>query len=250
MAERILATVGGIQVTDKDVDELLMSLGQRGQAYNTPEGRKMLLGQVINNKLLLLDARRNLYEADPAFREQLARLKDSLLISFAGEKALAGVTVTDAEAKAYYDENKEQFNQGETVNASHILVSTEEKAREIYAEIASGAKSFEEAAKEYSSCPSKENGGNLGDFGRGQMVPEFDTAVFEMEVGEITAEPVKTQFGYHLIKLVSKSESKETPYEEIKEEIKGALIGEKRRKAYESKINQLKILYPVDMASF
>ena len=248
MAERILATVGGIQVTDKDVDELLMSLGQRGQAYNTPEGRKMLLGQVINNKLLLLDARRNLYEADPAFREQLARLKDSLLISFAGEKALAGVTVTDAEAKAYYDENKEQFNQGETVNASHILVSTEEKAREIYAEIASGAKSFEEAAKEYSSCPSKENGGNLGDFGRGQMVPEFDTAVFEMEVGEITAEPVKTQFGYHLIKLVSKSESKETPYEEIKEEIKGALIGEKRRKAYESKINQLKILYPVDMA--
>jgi len=250
MADRILATVGGIQITDRDVDELLMSLGQRGQAYNTPEGRKMLLGQVINNKLLLLDARRNLYEAEPAFREQLARLKDNLLTSYAGEKALAGVTVSDAEAKAYYDENKEQFNQGETVNASHILVESEEKARAIYEEIASGAKSFEDAAKEYSSCPSKENGGNLGDFGRGQMVPEFDTAVFEMEVGTITAEPVKTQFGYHLIKLNAKNESKEMTYEEIKEELKAGLLGEKRRKAYESKINQLKILYPVDMAAF
>ena len=250
MADRILATVGGIQITERDVDELLMSLGQRGQAYNTPEGRKMLLGQVINNKLLLLDARRNLYEADPKFREELARLKDNLLISFAGEKALSGVTVTDAEAKVYYEENKAQFDQGETVNASHILVPTEEKAREIYAMIASGEKSFEDAAKEYSSCPSKENGGNLGDFGRGQMVAEFDKAVFEMEVGAITADPVKTQFGYHLIKLNSKSESTETPYEQIKDEIKAGILGEKRRKAYESKINQLKILYPVDMASF
>ena len=250
MADKILATVGGLQVTDKDVDELLMSLGQRGAAYNTPEGRKMLLGQVINNKLLLLDARRNLYEADPAFREQLARVKDNLLISFAGEKALGSVTVNDAEAKEYYDQHKEEFKQGETVNASHILVKTEEEAKAIYEEIASGAKSFEDAAKEYSSCPSKEAGGSLGDFGRGQMVPEFDTAVFEMEVGEITAEPVKTQFGYHLIKLNSKSESKEMPYDEIKDEIKNGLLGEKRRKAYESKINQLKILYPVDMMTF
>ena len=85
MAEKILATVGGIQITEKDVDELLMSLGQRGQAYNTPEGRKMLLNQVINNKLLLLDAKRNLLEADPEFKAQLARFKDELLTSLAGK---------------------------------------------------------------------------------------------------------------------------------------------------------------------
>ena len=247
MADKVLATVGGIAVTEKDVDELLMTLGQRGQAYNNPEGRRIILQQVIGNKLLLLDAKRNLYEAEPAFREQLNRVKDNLLISYAGEKAFASVTVSDKEAEEYYEANKEQFKQGETVNASHILVDSEEKAKAIYEEIISGAKTFEEAAREYSSCPSKESGGNLGDFGRGQMVPEFDTAVFEMEVGEITAEPVKTQFGYHLIKLVSKSDSKETPYAEIKDEIKAGLLGEKRRKAYESKINQLKIMYPVDM---
>jgi peptidyl-prolyl cis-trans isomerase C len=125
-------------------------------------------------------------------------------------------------------------------------VDTEEKAVEIFKEISEG-KSFEDAAKEYSSCPSKANGGSLGDFGRGQMVPEFDTAVFEMEVGTVTETPVKTQFGYHLIKLNSKKESSTAAYEEVKESIKAALTQEKQQKAFESKINQLKIMYPVDI---
>ena len=79
------------------------------------------------------------------------------------------------------------------------------------------------------------------------MVPEFDKAVFEMEVGSITEAPVKTQFGYHLIKLNAKNPAKEMEYSEIKDEIKTGLLNEKHRKAYESKINQLKIMYPIDM---
>ena len=249
MADRILATVGGIQITDRDVDELLMSLGQRGQAYNTPEGRKMLLGQVINNKLLLLDARRNLYEAEPAFREQLAKFKERLLISYATDKVITAVRVDEAEVRAYFEENSAQFNTEESVNASHILVKSEEEALEILAKINAGEISFEDAAKAHSTCPSKDNGGNLGDFGRGQMVPEFDTAVFEMEEGEISKTPVKTQFGYHLIKLNKKTPSQPMEYAQIKDELKNMLLSEKRRKAYESKINQLKIMYPVDMAT-
>jgi peptidyl-prolyl cis-trans isomerase C len=101
---------------------------------------------------------------------------------------------------------------------------------------------------ENSSCPSGRNGGSLGDFGKGQMVPEFDSAVFAMAVGEITDTPVKTQFGYHLIKLNSKNAAEVMPFAEIAPEIKNALLQEKQRAAYESKINQLKILYPVDMA--
>ena len=244
---KILATVGGMPITEDDVNEFLEGLGQRGQSYNNPEGRKVVLNQLIGNKLLLLDARRNLYEAEPAFKEQLAKVKESLLTNYAGEKAISSVTVSDKDAEDYYNENREKFNEGETVNASHILVDSEEKALEILAKIESGELSFEDAASEYSSCPSKAQGGNLGDFGRGQMVPEFDTAVFEMEVGAVTKTPVKTQFGYHLIKLNSKNEASVTPFANIKDEIKNALLMEKRRKAYESKINQLKIMYPVDM---
>lgn len=244
---KILANVGGMPITEEDVNEFLQGLGPRGQSYNNPEGRKAVLGQLINNKLLLLDARRNLLEAEPAFKAELAKLRENLLISYAADKAISSVSVSDKDAEDYYEQNKARFMSEDTVNASHILVDSEEKALELLAKIRSGEISFEEAAFENSTCPSKENGGNLGDFGKGQMVPEFDTAVFAMEVGEISEAPVKTQFGYHLIKLNSKKAAELMPFAEIAPEIKEALLQEKRRAAYESKINQLKILYPVDM---
>ena len=245
--DKILARVGVFTVTEAEVNEFIESLGQRGAAYRSPEGRRAVLNQLIGNKLLLLDARRNLYEAEPEYRAQLEKLKESLLINYAGEKALASAKVTDAEVRAYFDENPDKFKKPESVNASHILVETEEEALSVLSEIKSGSISFEDAAVKYSSCPSKENGGNLGEFGKGQMVPEFDSAVFSMEVGTITETPVKTQFGYHLIKLISRSEAEPMDYASVKDELYEMLLGEKRRKAYESKINQLKILYPVDI---
>ena len=248
MSERILATVGGLSVTEGDVDAFIANLGQRGSMYNNPEGRRAVLNQLVSHKLLLLDAQRNLYEAEATFRARLAQLKNELLIDYAAEKAIERVSVSEADVKKYYEENADKFVSGESVNASHILVDSEELANEILAKINAGEISFEDAAREHSSCPSKQNGGNLGDFTRGQMVPEFDTAVFAMQVGEISA-PVKTQFGYHLIKLISKKESSTTPFEEVKDELSGALLNEKRRAAFESKINQLKIMYPVDYAN-
>ena len=245
--EKILAKVGALTVTDVEVDDFLASLGPRGQSYNNPEGRRIVLEQLIGNKLLLQDARRNLLEGEAEFRAELARMKERLLISYAGNKIIANVRVTDDEIREYYEENKEKFVADATVNASHILVDSEERANEILAEIKSGKISFEDAARANSSCPSSEQGGSLGDFGRGQMVPEFDSAVFSMEVGEISAAPVKTQFGYHLIKLNSKAEAKPRELAEIKAELGEALLAQKRQKAYESKINQLKIVYPVDL---
>ena len=244
---KILASVGGMPITEDDVNDFLRELGPRAQSYMSPEGRKVILNQLIGSKLLLLDAKRNLLEAEPQFKAELAKLKDSLLTSYAAEKAVASVSVSDKDAEDYYNAHKEQFVSDESVNASHILVDSEDLALEILAKINAGDLTFEDAAMEYSSCPSKANGGNLGDFGKGQMVPEFDEAVFKMEVGEITASPVKTQFGYHLIKLIAKNEAEAMPFASIAGEIKGALLQEKRRAAYDSKINQLKILYPVDM---
>ena len=246
---KILANVGGMPITEEEVNDFLMNLGPRGQSYNNPEGRRAVLNQLIGNKLLLLDAKRNLFETEPAFKAELARVKDSLLASYAADKVISAVKVSDKDAEDYYNQNKEKFLAEEAVNASHILVDSEEKALEILAKINAGEISFEDAARESSSCPSKANGGNLGDFGKGQMVPEFDKAVFAMEVGEISQTPVKTQFGYHLIKLNDKKAAEVMPFAEIAPEIKDALLAEKQRAAYESKINQLKILYPVDITT-
>ena len=248
MENKILANVGGTPIYESDVEEFISSLGQRADAYRNAEGRKVVLSQLIDSKLLLLDARRNLLEGEPAFRKELARLKDNLLVNYAADKVISAVSApTEDEMRKYYDENTERFAGEATVNASHILVDTEERAREIYADIAAGKISFEDAAKEHSSCPSGQAGGSLGEFGRGQMVPEFEEAAFAMQIGEITAEPVKTQFGYHLIKLNGKKDAEAAPYEQVKDAIKKMLHTEKQKKAFESKINQLKIMYPVDM---
>lgn len=245
MDNKILASVGNMSVTEADVSAMIASLAQRGKNYNTAEGRAIILDQLINQKLLLMDATRNLYEREPEFKAELARVKEELLINYAVNKAVSGARVTDAEVKAYFDENQEQFAGEPTVNASHILVSDEAQANDILAKIQASEISFEDAAKQFSSCPSSAEGGNLGDFGRGQMVPEFDQACFDMEIGEIRG-PVKTQFGYHLIKLNSKSEAAPLQFDAIKEQLRQNLLGEKQQAAYQSKINQLKILYPVD----
>ena len=245
--DKILAKVGALTVTENEVNDFLSELGARGQGYNTPDGRKAILEQIISSKLLLLDARHNLLETEPEFKAELAKLRENLLINYAGNKVISAVKVSDEDVKKYYEDNLDRFQQGATVNADHILVDSEERALEILAKIESGEMTFGDAAKQYSSCPSGQQGGSLGDFGRGQMVPEFDTAVFEMAEGEITETPVKTQFGYHLIKLNSKSESSVMPFEEIAPQLTDMVLNEKRREAYEKKINQLKILYPVEI---
>lgn len=245
--DKVLAKVGALTVTEGEVEEFLAALGPRGQGYNNPEGKKVILEQIIGNKLLLQDARRNLFEGEADFRAELARLKERLLISYASNKVVAGIKVTEDEVRAYYNDNLDKFATGESVNASHILVDSREKALEILNKIKAGEVTFEDAARENSTCPSGQNGGSLGDFTRGQMVPEFDKAVFEMQVGEISDEPVATQFGFHLIKLNSKSEGGSAPFEQVSAELTEVLLNEKRHKAYESKINQLKIVYPVDL---
>ncbi len=246
MNNRILAKVGNLSIMQSEVDEMIMSLRQRGQNYDNEQGRSAILEQLIANKLFLLDAQKNLYEYNDAFKAQMERVKEDMLINFAASKALEDVKpATDDEVKKYYDDNKDKFTKGESVNASHILVDSEEKANEILAKINAGEISFEDAARENSSCPSSENGGNLGEFTRGQMVPEFDEAVFSMNVGEVSA-PVKTQFGYHLIKLVSKNEASTYDFEEIKGQLSQMVNDEKKQSAFQSKITQLKFLYPVD----
>ena len=246
MDDKILARVGGLTVTEAELMGMMAALGPRAEQYNSPEGRRALIEELVAQKLFLLDAQKNLYEAEAPFREQLKRAKENLLTEYAIRKAIERVDVKEEEVRAFYDENLDKFSQGETVNASHILVDSEEKAKEIAEAIKAGNTTFEEAAKEHSSCPSKEAGGNLGEFGRGQMVPEFEEAAFSLAIGEVSA-PVKTQFGYHVIRVNAKNEAKPIAYNEARESIYRKLMGDKQQAAYRSRVNQLKIMFPVDM---
>lgn len=242
---KVLAVVGGKAITEEDVQRTLMNLGQRAQQYNNPQGKQAILEQLINKELIFMDAKKNLLEMDAEYKTELEKLKKELLSNFYVEKFLRDVKVKDEDVKKYFEEHKDEFVSQETVAASHILVETEEKAKDVLAKIESGEMTFEDAAKAFSTCPSSQRGGDLGEFGKGQMVPEFDQACFEMEVGELRG-PVKTQFGFHLIRLDKKNEAKPVTLEDVKDELSQHLLAEAQQKAYQSKMNQLRILYPVD----
>jgi peptidyl-prolyl cis-trans isomerase C len=232
-------------ITSADVDAMIATMGPQGQNYQSAQGRAAVLEQIIGRQLILMDAKRNLMDREPAFMAELEKVKEDLLAGYALQKVMARVKVTEEDCKKFYAENKEMFNTGDTVSASHILVDSAEQAEALMAAIQAGEIAFEAAAQEYSSCPSGQQGGSLGEFGRGQMVPEFDEACFTMEVGELRG-PVQTQFGFHIIRLNARNEAKIMEYSEVKENIEQHLMNQKQTDAYRSKVNQLKILFPVD----
>ena len=242
---RILASVAGEAITESDVEEMLAAMGQNAAAFNNERGRAAILEQLINRKLLLLDAKRNLFEREPAFKEQLAKMKDELLYNYAVEKAVSSVKVTDDEVKEFYEAHSSDLVSRERIDVSHVLVEDKEKCKEIKKDIENGAISFEDAAAKYSSCPSREQGGSLGEASRGQFVPEFEDAAFAADEGVVVG-PVETQFGFHLIKVNKKIPAAEMKFEDVKEELKASIMQDKQQKAYGSKIRQLKIMYPVD----
>jgi foldase protein PrsA len=155
------------------------------------------------------------------------------------------IKITDEELQTYFDENKDSFGEAEQVKASHILVADEATAKEIKQKLADGA-DFAELAKEYSTDEgTKENGGELGFFAKGTMVTEFDDVAFTLPVNEIS-DPVKTDYGYHIIKVEEKKEAKEANFDDSKKEIKETLIQQKMETEYSTWLEEKKKDYDIE----
>lgn len=158
------------------------------------------------------------------------------------DEAQAGLKNLDADAKAYYEANKDSFKVDE-VTASHILVKDEATAKEVQAKLKAGEK-FEDLAKTYSIDGSAESGGSLGTFGRGAMVKDFEDAAFALKEGEIS-DIVKTEFGYHIIKVTGKNQGTKT-YEEAKDSIISNLVSQEAQKKILDLKNKSKVEYLTD----
>lgn len=240
----VLAVVGQKQITQADVDFLLKSLDpQTAAQFNNHEGRKRLVEELINQELFYLDAVDSKLEEDSSYKAELDKMKANFLKQYAVSKLMSDIKVDDNEIEAFYNENKNRFTAPESVSASHILVDDEADAQNILNSINNGL-SFEAAANEHSKCPSKTKGGDLGYFTRGQMVPEFEKAAFESETGKVIG-PVKTQFGYHVIKVTGRKDKEQRSFNEVRDQLYRQLLSKKQEEAYFKKINQLKGKYDV-----
>lgn len=239
----VLAKVGGIEITDADLDAFIETLPQEQKSYAAnPHFRNRCKEQLIDNHCLALRGEEQKLDETEEFKSLMARVRKDLLSQMVVNAVMKEITVTEEEVKAFYEQNQGHFMRGESVSAKHILVDDEALCCDLMAKINAGELEFEAAAKEFSSCPSKERGGDLGQFGRGQMVPEFDSAAFEAEVGQVVG-PVKTQFGYHLIKVEQKNEASLMSFVEVAENIKNNLFQRKQNEAYTNLVNELRAKY-------
>lgn len=237
---KVIAEVNGGSITTADFERELKNLPDYLKAMaETPQGRKEMLDTMIIRELILQQAAKDGLDKGPELEEKLKDLKKRLIVeSFLKKKVETESKVSDEDLKKFYEQNKDKFKAGEQIRASHILVKAEKEAKDILAQIKAGG-NFEELAKKNSVDSSSAKGGDLGWFGKGSMVPAFEKAALALKEGQVS-DVVKSDFGYHIIKLTGKRAAGIRPFEEVKEQIKGAIMPSKQQDVFQKIKEELK----------
>jgi len=262
-----VVTVNGKNITDTQIQEVLMQ-GTQGRFDQLPDEKKAEISQrvidgLISQELIYADAKKEGVLESTEYKNELAKVLERVKVQLASKvwekRQFDKVKVASKDIKAYYKANPEEFMEKEKVRASHILFrfkkSKDDKienekealanAQAIIKEL-SGLKNnalntkFAELAKSKSEGPSGPKGGDLGFFGQGQMLPSFNDAVFAMKKGEVSKNPVKTSYGYHVILVTDKQNAKNLSYDEVKGFIEQKLKVEAFKEQMQTKMQDLK----------
>lgn len=234
----VVAQVGGEKIMLEDVNRMITDIPKQYQAMALTH-KDMFLESIINQKILYKEAlAQNIDKEEKVKRQIEEATRDILIREYLKGEIEGKIKVSEEDAKAYYEENKSKFIEPAKVKVSHILVETEAEAKDILTKLSGGA-DFGALAKEKSKCPSKEKNGDLGFLAKGQTVPEFEMAAFSLEPGQLS-DVVKTQFGYHIIKVTEKQPEKERLFEEVKDEVSQLLLSQRQKEAFESLLKGLR----------
>lgn len=243
-----LAKVGNTTVTQSDYDREFQALPDYAQQlFADAQGKEKFLNEIINKEMLYQEAVKKGLDKTSDFQKKLEEFKKLTLVTELFEKEImAKAKISEQEVKDYYDKHKEEFTPTTQIKASHILVKTEDEAKNVLQRLQKGEK-FGNIAKAVSLDPgSAKNGGDLGYFTKGQMVPEFEKAAASLNIGDISI-PVKTQFGYHIIKVTDRKKGSVIEFEKIKDMISQKLSGEKQKEAFDQYIAELRKNYKVEI---
>lgn len=242
--KKVLAEVGPYKLYEEDVEDLIEKDIQIQKILESkPELRdeivRALVNRWVNLSLLALAGKKEGLDKDPEVKKELIEIEKSILAKKYFEKKAKKLNINEREIKEYYKKNKERYKEPEGVHVKHILIyipkdadkATEkealEKAKQIRAQILKGAK-FEELAKIYSDdAGSKKKGGDLGIIKKGQTIPEFEKVIFKLKPGEISR-PIRSSYGYHIVKVEEKIPEKILPFEEVKDLVKKDYLQKKQ----------------------
>lgn len=218
-----LAKVNDRTITDKDLKGALSGLneGQKASVLKDANSRKQILNSLIEQELLVSEALKEKLDQDQEYKDAMEAFRKQYLANRLLHKHLSA-KFTDSAVKKYYDAHKTRYSTDQ-VHAMHILVDDEAKAKEIMKEVKAPGANFQALAEKYSKDPSaKNNRGDLGFFGRDRMVPEFTEAAFAGDENEIVG-PVKTAYGYHIIKVLEKKAGKAMDFDDVEVRVRNEL---------------------------
>jgi peptidyl-prolyl cis-trans isomerase C len=255
----ILAQVGPYKLTLEEFETQIQSLPPQLQMalLRNPQLKEQFLDRWVDITLIAQEARDKKLDQDPKIQAKIEDIMNAVLAQEFLQREIEGkVKITDDEIETYYKGHKEEFTNPESVKARHILLKVpegadekawkeaESKAKDIKEKLKNG-EDFAELAKKYSDDPgSKDKGGDLGFFTKGRMVPEFESAAFSLKPGELS-DPVKTNFGYHIIEVQEKKAASTKTLKEVQAQIRQTLQREKQQQLQDALIEKLKAKYPV-----
>jgi peptidyl-prolyl cis-trans isomerase C len=223
--DKVVATINGEVITEADIALAESGLDRQFDRLTPEQRRVAALSALIEIKLLAAEAEKQGLADSETFKRQMAFLRERALHSELIQKEVLA-TISEEEVRARYDKELAETPPQNEVRARHILVKTREEAEEIISALNDGG-DFEALAKEKSTDGAASQGGDLGYFGPGRMVPEFEKAAFALEVGAHSQEPVETQFGFHVIKVEDKRAIQPPAFEDVKERVRNLMQREK-----------------------
>ena len=227
-SDPVVAKVNGQDIRASDVREAMSSLPDEYRSLPPNMLFPMMLDQLIDRKALVLLAQKQGLDKDPQVQRQMTRAADSALQNALLSRDV-GPSVTEQKVKERYDATVANKPGEEEVHARHILVGSEDEAKKIIAQLQGGA-DFAQLAKEHSTDPGAAQGGDLGWFKKGDMLPEFSAAAFALQPGQITDTPVHTQYGWHIIKVEGRRQAPPPSFEQARDQLRQDMIQEGVRK--------------------
>ena len=234
-AKNSVATVNDKSIDQKTFDAYVEHKKKQDPKFDPKTGRDALIQELINRELMFQDALKKKLDKDKEVIFQLKQHRIDLLIKHAIRKTMLSEPITDTELKLEYDRRIKAANIKE-YKARHILLKDESKAKSLIKELDNG-KEFIKLAKAHSTGPTGKNGGDLGWFNARQMVPEFSKAVADMKKGTYTKAPVKTKFGWHVIKLEDTRKMDPPKFKDIKKQVR-AIMQNKKLQEYLLKLRK------------